>query len=99
MATEEGAKAVEFGLVRASIAGEALSQLAESISSSAQLATVIDASSGQQVVGLDQIVQAVRDIEQGSRGTMGGMAKIETASSQLALLGKNLKELIEHYKL
>ena len=85
--------------MRASIAGEALSQLAESISSSAQLATVIDASSGQQVVGLDQIVQAVRDIEQGSRGTMGGMAKIETASSQLTLLGKNLKELIEHYKL
>ena len=98
-ATEEGAKVVDAGLLQASVAGEALTQIDNSVSSSAQAATVINHSSTQQVVGFDQIVDAIRSIEQGSEGTMEGMTKIEVAAGELGLLGENLKQLIKRYEL
>ncbi|MFH1115359.1 MAG: methyl-accepting chemotaxis protein [Pseudomonadota bacterium] len=99
LATEEGAKVVDAGLLQATVSQQALNQIDESVSSSAQASSIIDTSSGQQVIGLDQIVDAMRSIEQGSRETMEGMTNIESAADDLDLLGKNLKQLIEHYQL
>ncbi len=64
MATEEGSKAVDAGVNQSVAAGESIRLLSQSVSSSAQSAAVIDSSSAQQFVGVDQVSAAMANIEQ-----------------------------------
>ncbi len=98
-ATGEAGKAVDEGLSQGAIASQSLSRLSESVSASVQASKIIEASSGQQAMGMDQIVVAMRSIDDASRGVSENVTKLQGASDQLATLGTNLKRLVEHYKL
>lgn len=98
MATEEGSKAVDAGVNQSVAAGESIRLLSRSVSSSAQSAAVIDSSSAQQFVGVDQVSTAMANIEQAIRQNMAGTAQLETAVQRIEDLGHSLKELVEHYK-
>jgi methyl-accepting chemotaxis protein len=63
MATEQGAKAVDAGVAQSVIAGEAIQSLSNSVSVSSQAASVIDATSEQQFVGVDQVARAMANID------------------------------------
>lgn len=98
LATEQGSKAVDAGLQQSAEAGQSIAALSESISQSAQAATQIAASSQQQLVGMDQVVVAIRNIQEASAQNAAAVKQVETAARGLNDLGLKLKALVERYK-
>ncbi|MHB1188356.1 methyl-accepting chemotaxis protein [Thiobacillus sp.] len=94
LATEQGNKAVEAGVRQTGETGEAIRLLAESINEAAQAATQIAASSQQQMVGMDQVAQAMENIKQASVQNVAGTRQAEVAAQGLHELGQKLGELI-----
>lgn len=99
MATEQGSKAVQAGVEQSAIAGQAIGKLSQSVQSSAQSASVIQASSEQQVVGVDQVSNAMVSIEQAVQQNVSGITQLEKAADKLAELGTQLKEMVRHYRI
>jgi methyl-accepting chemotaxis protein len=79
--------------------GDSIRLLSQSVSSSPQSAAVIDSSSAQQFVGVDQVSMAMSNIERAIQQNMVGTAQLETAVHHIEELGHSLKELVVHYKI
>ncbi|SHK36593.1 HAMP domain-containing protein [Desulfatibacillum alkenivorans DSM 16219] len=98
MAMERGSKAVETGVKLASRSGEAISVLAQSVENSAKSAAQIAASNQQQIVGFDQLTQAMESIRIASEQNTEGAVQLESATAQLQSLGQSLKDLAGRFK-
>ena len=98
MATEQGTKTVETGVKQSIQSGESIKIMANSISETAQAAIQIAASSQQQMIGMEQISNAMESIKQASSQNLVGIKQMETTAHDLAELGRKLKELSERYK-
>jgi len=99
MATEQGGKAVQSGLGQSIQAGEVIGKLSGSVLSSSQAASVIQVSSEQQFVGIEQVSMAIVSIEQAMRQIKDSIGQLEPAAQRLEDLGEELKKSIQHYKL
>lgn len=99
MATERGNKAVESGVHLAVEAGEAIDLLTQRVSESAQAAIQIAASSQEQLVGMDQLVQAMDSIKDASMQNVEGAKHLETAIKRLDDLSQTLKQLALVFKI
>ena len=99
MATEQGSKAVDAGVRLSEQLGESIRILAEAIEESAQAATQIAASAQQQMVGMDQVVLAMQNINQASVQNVASTRQAETAAQGLHGLGVSLKQLVEQYRM
>ena len=99
MATEQGTKTVESGVKQSIQSGESIKVMANSISETAQAATQIAASSQQQMVGMEQVSNAMESIKQASSQNLISIKQMETTAHDLAELGRKLKESSERYKL
>ena len=99
MATEQGGKVVEVGVNQSSEAGDSIRMLADAVSSSAQASVQIVAATNEQLVGMDQVAQAMESIKQASDQNVFGIRQVETAIHNLSGLGQNLKEMVEHYRI
>jgi methyl-accepting chemotaxis protein len=99
MATEQGSKAVEAGERQSGEAGEAIRLLADSIADSADASTQIAASSHQQMVGMEQVAQAMENIKEASTLTVTSTRQAEQSAQNLHELGLKLKGLVEQFKL
>lgn len=99
MATEQGAKAVDAGVAQSVIAGEAIQSLSNSVSVSSQAASVIDTTSEQQFVGVDQVARAMANIDLAMQQNLTGTSQLETAAKELQELGEFLKEVVKRYKI
>ena len=97
MATEQGSKAVESGAKYAKESGEVIKLLAESVTEAFQAATQISASIQQQLVGVDQVAQAMENINQVSVMNVTSTKQVETAAQNLNELGQKLKEMAAQY--
>ena len=80
-------------------AGEAIRALADSTAEAAQAASQIAVSSQQQVVGMDQLGEAMENINQAGAETATTMKQVEIAAHNLNELGQNLKRLVARYTL
>lgn len=98
MATEQGSKAVEAGVQQTGDAGHAIQALSSSVVESAQAATQIAASSQQQLVGVDQVAQAMESIKQASTQNVASARQLEAAANNLKNLGQQLKAMTERFK-
>lgn len=98
MAAEEGGKAVEAGVVQSAVAGESIHSLAGSLAASSQSAQIIDTSAEQQFVGIDQVAQAMTNIEHAMQQNLAGMTQLEGAARRLEELGESLKGVVERYR-
>jgi len=98
LATEQGNKAVQAGVKQTGETGEAIRLLADSVAEAAQAATQIAASSQQQMVGMDQVAQAMENIKQASVQNVSGTKQAEVAAQSLHELGQKLKLLAAQYK-
>jgi methyl-accepting chemotaxis protein len=98
LATEQGSKAVETGVKQSSEAGEAIRMLSDSITESAQAAVQIAASSQQQLVGMDQVAQAMENIKLATTQNAASTRQAESAAQNLHELGLKLKQLVAAYK-
>lgn len=99
MATEQGSKAVEAGVLQSTQAGEAILTLANSIGEAAQAATQIAASSQQQVVGMDQLAEAIENIKTFSIQNVTGAKQLETSAHNLTELGGRLGKLVGRFQM
>mgnify|MGYP005840940883 CR=1 FL=1 len=99
MATEQGGKVVEVGVGQSSEAGNSIRQLAEAVSSSAQASVQIVAATNEQLIGMDQVAQAMESIKQAGDQNVMGIRQVETAILELNSLGKNLQEMVHHYQI
>ena len=98
MATEQGGKAVQSGLGQSIQAGEVIGKLSGSVLSSSQAASVIQVSSEQQFVGVEQVSTAIVSIEQAMRQIRDSIGQLEPAAQRLGDLGEELKKSVQHYK-
>ena len=99
MAAEQGSNAVQTGVRLSGEAGESIRLLSDSIAESSQAAIQIAASAQQQLVGVDQVALAMRNIGEASAQNVAGTKQIETAAKNLHGLGVKLKRLAEQYQL
>ena len=88
-------KAVDAGLEQSVMAGGAILSLADTVEESAQAASVIDTSTGQQFAGIEQVAGAMTSIEQAIQQSMEGASQLEKAARRLEKLGGELAGLQE----
>jgi len=93
--TARGGKATEVGMKQSVEAGEAIRSLAQNVHEAAQSATLIATSNQQQEIGMDQLVQAMRSIQEGSEQTVTSAQRVERCVQQLQELGQRLTSLSE----
>ncbi|MCT4621942.1 MAG: methyl-accepting chemotaxis protein [Marinisporobacter sp.] len=98
MTTEKGIKFVDTGIQQASKSGEAIQKLTKNINVSAHAAIQIEASSQQQLVGMDQVVIAMEGINEASMQNVNSMKQLEKETQNLQEMGYRMKQLIEKYK-
>ena len=98
MVTEQGTKVVDAGVGHTVKAGEAIRTLSDSVSSAAQAASQIAASSQQQLAGMEQITQAMEDIKTAGEQNLAGTKQLEESAQNLGDLGKRLQELVARYR-
>lgn len=98
MVTEQGSKAVGAGVVQSTRAGEAIIALAENAEQAVEIATQIAASSRQQLVGMDQVVLAMGNIQQAGAQNVAGARQVEVAARDLKRLGQKLEELSRRFQ-
>jgi methyl-accepting chemotaxis protein len=95
MATEQSAKAIEAGARQASESSQAIDSLAESVALAAQSAVQIVASSQQELVGMDQISDAMQSIDAASSQNATGARQIEAEVRHLQQLAETLRHMVE----
>lgn len=98
MATEKGSKAVEAGVRQATRTGASIQALAQKITEAAQAASQIEATSNQQLVGIDQVFSAMGSINTAMGQAAEGAKQLESASRGLEQFGRKLKQMVEKYR-
>lgn len=93
--TARGAKATEEGMRQSVEAGDAIRTLAHTVNDAAQSATLIATSNQQQAIGMDQLVQAMQSIQEGSEQTVASAQQVEACVQQLQELELRLVSLSE----
>jgi len=99
MATEKGSKAVENGVNQATLTGGAIRTLGESVNQSSQAAVQIEATSRQQVAGIEQVFSAMESIGSAIGQNADGARQLENSARDLEALGQKLKSIVENYNL
>ena len=99
MATELGSKEASAGVRQTAVVGESIQKLAESIRTAADMGLQIAVSSQQQVVGMDQMAQAMENIKNATNQNVNGSQQVESVARGLHELGQRLKLITEYYKL
>ncbi len=97
MVTEQGAKAVAAGSKQSTKAGEAIASLADSLMQSALAANQILAAAQQQSTGMDQIVQAMKNIDTASSQNVAGAKQLQEMVRNLDTMGASLATAAEQY--
>lgn len=98
MAAERGSKAVAQGVLLSEKAGSAILALTRSVDESSQAADQIAASSQQQLVGMDQLVDAMESIKDASHQNVDGARQLEGSVNGLLDLGGEMKDLTTKFK-
>jgi methyl-accepting chemotaxis protein len=97
-ASEQGTKVVDTGLQLTVRAGEGISSLTDTIRTASHAAEQIAASAHQQSVGMDQIANAMSDIDAGTGQFLDGAQQSQRAAENLNELSAKLAALTERYR-
>jgi len=98
MATEQGHKAVLEGVEQSMRSADSIRELEVIVARSSQAASVIDASTSQQFSGIDQVVEAMSNIEEVMRQLVAASDQLNSGASRLSGLGSDLNMLVQKYK-
>lgn len=97
--SEKGAKGIQTGLDQSRQATKMLANIVGATQSTANAAKEISLSTQQQKTASQQVVTALREIDEGGKQTTDSIRQIGTIAKDLNLLAGNLKELVEKFKL
>lgn len=98
-AIEEGSRKAERGVGLANAAGESIQLLGDTIVTSSASAMQIATLTRQQSVGIDQIWQATKGIDQVARETAQSIKQLEAAAAEMKAGSERLSALIARYKI
>ncbi len=98
LATEQGSKAVDAGMIQSTQAAESIRVLAENIELAAQAAVQIAATSQQHLAGVNQVAAAMENIKLASAQNASGIKQAEEAAKNVTGLGQKLKTLVGKYQ-
>jgi methyl-accepting chemotaxis protein len=99
MLTEEAVKRVDIGKHQADMAASAIRNMAANIGQSVQAFQQIVAGSNQQLIGFENVMQAMKDLSRGSEQTTITTRQTEKAAANLTELGAQLRTVTEGYRL
>ncbi|GIV88152.1 MAG: chemotaxis sensory transducer [Chloroflexus sp.] len=99
MVTEEGAKGVEQGVALAAQAGRIIHRIAGEVETGAQANIQIAAAAQQQMVGMEQIGQAMSNIQQATAQALASTRQAERAAQDLHTLAQKLQQSVSAYRL
>ena len=94
MATEQGARAIERGVQRARETSEAIDSLTGNVETAARSAMQIAASSQQQLVGMDQIAEAMGSIDEAGTHNAAGARQLEAGVAQIEEMAGEMGEMV-----
>jgi methyl-accepting chemotaxis protein len=99
MLTEEAVKRVDVGKQQADMAASAIRNMAANIGQSVQAFQQIVAGSNQQLIGVENVMRAMKDLSRGSEQATTTMRQTEKAAANLTELGAQLRTVTEGYRL
>jgi len=99
MATEEGTKGVDAGVILTRQTGETIRQLSENIAENANRAQQIVASAQQQATGMKQITIAMENISQATAQSLASTRQTERSAQDLTSVAQQLEAIVAQYKL
>jgi methyl-accepting chemotaxis protein len=99
MLTEEAVKRVDVGKQQADMAASAIRNMAANIGQSVQAFQQIVAGSNQQLIGFENVMQAMKDLSRGSEQATSTTRQTEKAAANLTELGAQLRTATEGYRL
>jgi methyl-accepting chemotaxis protein len=99
MLTEEAVKRVDLGKQQADMAASAIRNMAANIGQSVQAFQQIVAGSNQQLIGFENVMQAMKDLSRGSEQATSTTRQTEKAAANLTALGAQLRTVTEGYRL
>jgi methyl-accepting chemotaxis protein len=99
MLTEEAVKRVDVGKQQADMAASAIRNMAANIGQSVQAFQQIVAGSNQQLIGFENVMQAMKDLSRGSEQATITTRQTEKAAANLTELGAQLRAVTEEYRL
>jgi methyl-accepting chemotaxis protein len=97
-ASDQGTKVVDQGLTLTGRAGEGIRSLADTIREASAAAEQIAASAHQQSVGIDQIAQAMSNIDDGTAQFLEGAHQSQRVAGDLNDLSGKLAALTARYR-
>lgn len=95
LATEVGSKAVERATLQLDAVEAAFSRLGGYVADTAEAAQEIELSTRQQVIGVEQVSQAMNEVSAAARETDSGSRQTLDTTRQLAQIARNLLELVQ----
>ncbi|MGO9116568.1 MAG: methyl-accepting chemotaxis protein [Desulfomonilaceae bacterium] len=98
MATEQGHRAVREGVEQSMRSADSIRELEIIVARSSQAASVIDASTSQQFTGIDQVVEAMSNIEGVMHQLVAASGQLKSGASRLSDLGNDLNLIVQKYK-
>lgn len=99
LVTEEGAKGVEQGVKLAAQAGQLIHRIAREVETGAQANIQMAAAAQQQMVGMEQIGQAMSNIQQATAQALASTRQAERAAQDLHTLAQKLQQTVAVYRL
>ncbi|MEI7646015.1 MAG: methyl-accepting chemotaxis protein [Chloroflexales bacterium] len=99
LVTEEGTKGVETGARLAGQAGQVIHRIAAEVEGGAQANVQMAAAAQQQTAGMEQIGQAMGNIQQATTQALASTRQAERAAQDLHTLAQSLQRAVAAYRL
>lgn len=98
MATEEGSKSVDAGVKKVLQAGDTITTVITTIKDTVDAFAEITIASRQQSMAIDQVSEAMGDINHRMKQRVAGAHEMQQAAESLNQLGKELQGMVSKYK-
>lgn len=98
LAVEEGSRAVQTAGSAAKRSGERIEELSTTISGTAEIVKHTLAATQPVIIGMSQITQAMRSIEQAALQASEGTRQTESAARDLNTLSTTLRDVVSQYR-
>ena len=99
MATEEGSKGVDIGMISVQRSGDVMRQLGEVVRETSIVSQQISAVVRQQFIGLEQVTSAMKEINTVTSQFVSSTQQSKESSAGLSLVAERLRNSVSMYKL
>lgn len=99
LASEQATKAAETGIQQTLDSGETIRTLAQSLAEATASVANLTQTTQRQLVDMEQVVDAMKQIDEASRANLQSVEQIEHSIQSLAEVSSSLQQLVKRYRL